>query len=217
MRHFATRIDVGGKLLSNLLMETLSYKEINLKGETAIVNQIKESCTFVSSRFAQDLEVSKSGGHAKEFVLPDYTSIKRGYIRDPDATSKEQVVRLACERFTIPEVLFSPSDIGINQAGICESIIQTVDKCPKDMQQQLLGNIVLTGGNCNIRGFKGRIEQDLESLKPWDTQISVTQCEHPEQAVWRGLKQLSGDLEGHAVTRAEWKENGLRAFLPCVL
>ena len=52
MRHFATRIDVGGKLLSNLLMETLSYKEINLKGEIAVVNQIKESCTFVSDRFA---------------------------------------------------------------------------------------------------------------------------------------------------------------------
>jgi actin-related protein 6 len=30
MRHAATRIDVGGKLLSNLLMETLSHKEINL-------------------------------------------------------------------------------------------------------------------------------------------------------------------------------------------
>lgn len=27
------------------------------------------------------------------------------------------------ERFTIPEVIFSPSDIGINQAGIAESII----------------------------------------------------------------------------------------------
>jgi actin-related protein 6 len=30
MKHCATRVDVGGKLLTNLLMETLSYKEINL-------------------------------------------------------------------------------------------------------------------------------------------------------------------------------------------
>lgn len=30
MKHFATRIDVGGKLLTNYLMETLSYKEVNL-------------------------------------------------------------------------------------------------------------------------------------------------------------------------------------------
>lgn len=83
MRHCATRIDVGGKLLSNLLMETLSFKEINLKNEVAIVNQIKESCTFISDRFAQDLEVCKAGGMIKEFVLPDYKTIKRGYVRDP--------------------------------------------------------------------------------------------------------------------------------------
>jgi actin-related protein 6 len=35
------------------------------------------------------------------------------------------------ERFTIPEVIFSPSDIGINQAGLAEAVIQTIDKCPK--------------------------------------------------------------------------------------
>ena len=42
LRHAATRIDVGGKLLTNLLTENLSYKEINLKGEGFLVNQIKE-------------------------------------------------------------------------------------------------------------------------------------------------------------------------------
>jgi actin-related protein 6 len=37
MKHCATRIDVGGKLMTNLLMECLSYKEINLQGEFGIV------------------------------------------------------------------------------------------------------------------------------------------------------------------------------------
>lgn len=48
LKHAATRIDVGGKMLTNLLMETLSHKEVNLRGETHIVNQIKESLSFVS-------------------------------------------------------------------------------------------------------------------------------------------------------------------------
>jgi actin-related protein 6 len=30
IKHAATRIDVGGKLLTNLMMETLSHKEINM-------------------------------------------------------------------------------------------------------------------------------------------------------------------------------------------
>mmetsp|Transcript_761 Transcript_761/g.1147 ORF Transcript_761/g.1147 Transcript_761/m.1147 type:complete len:85 (+) Transcript_761:481-735(+) len=42
MRHASTRVDVGGKLLTNLLAENLSYKEINLRGETHLVNHIKE-------------------------------------------------------------------------------------------------------------------------------------------------------------------------------
>lgn len=140
MRHCATRIDVGGKLLSNLLMETLSFKEINLKNEVAIVNQIKESCTFVSDRFAQDLEVCKAGGMIKEFVLPDYKTIKRGYVRDPlpEGGQQEQVVKIRNERFTVPEVLFNPGDIGINQAGVPEAIMQTIAKCPTQMTAQLL-------------------------------------------------------------------------------
>ena len=42
LKHASTRIDVGGKLLTNLLAENLSYKEINLRGETHLVNDIKE-------------------------------------------------------------------------------------------------------------------------------------------------------------------------------
>jgi len=38
LRHATVRIDVGGKLLTNLLTENLSYKEINLKGEGYLVN-----------------------------------------------------------------------------------------------------------------------------------------------------------------------------------
>jgi actin-related protein 6 len=48
LKHACKRIDVGGKLMTNLLMETLSYKEVNLQGEGYIVNQIKESLSFVS-------------------------------------------------------------------------------------------------------------------------------------------------------------------------
>ena len=38
LKYAATRIDVGGKLLTNLLMENLSHKEVNLQGEVPIVN-----------------------------------------------------------------------------------------------------------------------------------------------------------------------------------
>lgn len=48
LKHAALRLDVGGKLLTNLLTETISVKEFNLQGEFGVVNDIKEKSCFVS-------------------------------------------------------------------------------------------------------------------------------------------------------------------------
>ena len=42
MKHASLRIDVGGKLLTNFLIESISHKDFNLKGEFGIVNHMKE-------------------------------------------------------------------------------------------------------------------------------------------------------------------------------
>ena len=62
-------------------------------------------------------------------------------------------VRMGNERFTIPEVLFSPQDIGINEAGIPEMLTQTVNKCPKPFQNLLYENILIGGGNALLPNF----------------------------------------------------------------
>ena len=85
MKYAATRIDVGGKLLTNLLNEMISFKEINLQGETHLVNDIKEQLCYVATKFQNDLEVCQQMQNpiTKEYVLPDFKAIKRGFVRDP--------------------------------------------------------------------------------------------------------------------------------------
>ena len=127
LRHATTRIDVGGKLLTNLLTENLSYKEINLKGEGYLVNQIKENLTYISTDFNEDMESvvkTRNNPITKEFVLPDYKVIKKGYVKEDgtELDSNAQIVKMSNDRFTVPEVLFNPLDIGINQSGISEAI-----------------------------------------------------------------------------------------------
>ena len=46
-------------------------------------------------------------------------------------------VKVGNERFCIPEVLFNPSDIAINEAGIPEMTWQMVNKCPKALEHLL--------------------------------------------------------------------------------
>ncbi len=77
------------------------------------------------------------------------------------------------ERFTIPEILFRPSIIGIDQAGIAESIYNSVEELPErminktkflwkissnlDIRPSLYNNILLIGGNCLFPNFKERL------------------------------------------------------------
>jgi len=70
------------------------------------------------------------------------------------------------EQFSIPEVLFNPLDIGINEAGIPETIQQTIKKCHPVLEETLYKNIIISGGNANFPGFKKRIEKEMNSLKP---------------------------------------------------
>jgi len=65
------------------------------------------------------------------------------------------------ERFTIPELLFHPSDVGINEMGISEAIISVIQGFPESMQPHFCKNIVLIGGNAKIPGFRERILNDV--------------------------------------------------------
>lgn len=82
MKQAAMRLNVGGKLLTNLLGETLSTKDYNLTGELAILNDIKEATCFLSSdesEFKQNVEVCKGPKKRnplwREWALPDYVNI----------------------------------------------------------------------------------------------------------------------------------------------
>lgn len=50
----------------------------------------------------------------QEYVLPDFSRNRHGYIRQRDAlpVDGEQILYMGNERFSIPEVLFCPDHIG---------------------------------------------------------------------------------------------------------
>ena len=112
-----------------MLKENVSYRQLHVLDETYVMNQVKEEVCFVSQNLYGDMELAKLKGPtntiAREYVLPDFTSLKKGFVRQPShgkSGSDEQCLRLSNERFAIPELLFHPSDIGINQMGIPEAV-----------------------------------------------------------------------------------------------
>jgi actin-related protein 6 len=122
----------------------------------------------------------------------------------------EQVLALGVERFATGEVLFHPADIGLDEAGMPEAIVQAVNATLPDLHEALYSNILLTGGTTLLPNFSARLETELRQLVPADFALNVRAVADPIVAAWRGASRFaSGPLfERSSVSREEYLEHG---------
>jgi len=209
------RIDVGGKLLTNHLKELVSFRQWNMMEETHIMNDVKEKCCFVSTQFAADLEAcrgDKNNRIVQEFVLPDFSRNRSGYIRRPNDPhiDGEQILYMGNERFSIPEVLFCPDHIGLRQAGLGEAIVQSINLLPEDLQGMFWANIGLIGGSTKFPGFSARLMSELRPCAPADCEIKIYESKYAVTEAYHSAMALAktSAFSNIAVTRAEYLEGG---------
>ncbi|XP_005745178.1 actin-related protein 6 [Pundamilia nyererei] len=222
MKEGIRRINVGGKLLTNHLKEIISYRQLHVMDETHVINQVKEDVCYVSQQFYKDMEIAQAKGEEntamRDYVLPDFSSIKKGFCKPREEMvfsgkykTGEQILRLANERFAVPEMLFHPSDIGIQEMGIPESIVHSVESLPEEMQPHFYRNVVLTGGNTLFPGFRDYWLADLRMLLSNDGDFNaVFVSRSPVCYAWEGGKLLAHnpDYDEMVVMREDYEENG---------
>lgn len=233
------RLDVGGKLMTNYLTRLVSLRQYDMRNETYLINQIKEACCYISRDFSDDLEstwkgtigdrrdtYATGGGIAKDYVLPDYHNLKNGYVRDHDphlagklrklatgrpAEAAEDIITLRNERFTVPELLFNPMDIGLRQPGIAQLVMDSLSVLPIGLWPGLLANIVVVGGNANIDGFIHRLQAEIMQLAPDECLVRVARPPDPITSTWQGGANLARNedlMTKLAVTKQEYDEHG---------
>jgi actin-related protein 6 len=181
------RIDLGGKALTNLFKELVSYRSVNVMNETYLVEHIKEQVCFVSQDVGADLVASRGRAprHRVEYVLPDGITSTWGRIRSSEeaaaaregggggAASKEAVLLINNERFMVPEALFHPTDVGMDEAGLAEAAAAAVQACHPHLHALLWSCVVLVGGTARCPGIKERLERELRPLVPDDYQVRL--------------------------------------------
>ncbi|KAF1837009.1 Actin/actin-like protein [Decorospora gaudefroyi] len=231
------RLTVGGKLLTNYLKELSSLRHYNMMEETYLLNEIKEAVSYVvpsSQQFARDLERTWKGrvGDRREldasivvdYVLPDYENAIHGHARPHDAAKsrmrrglqplqgpREDLLPLGNERFAVPELLFNPSDIGIQEAGIPGAVMESLSVLPEALKVGLLANVVVVGGNSLIAGFMERLETELRALVPVGYLLNVTRADDAVKHTWLGGARFASEqerLREVLVTKAEYDERG---------
>ncbi|KAI0344472.1 actin-related protein Arp6 [Trametopsis cervina] len=213
------RIDVGGKLLTNQLKELVSYRQWNMMDETYVMNDVKESCCYVSTDFRRDLEICrenpKKNPIVREYILPDFSTNRQGRIRSADEPPNDshQILFMNNERFTVPELLFRPDDIGLEQAGLATAIAHSISLLPEELRGLFWANIGLIGGTTKFPSFRERLSAELRSVAPVDCDVEIHQSSDPIMEAFNGAMVFAGqpDFKDYVVTRAEYLEMGSSA------
>ncbi|ORY73107.1 actin family [Leucosporidium creatinivorum] len=143
----------------------------------------------------------------RSYVLPDFlpdSTNKLGFVRPPPtgntppptpplaedamvvdgapqkkSAEEEQLLQMNNERFTVPEVLFNPSTIDLNQGGIHETIAHSISALPEELRGMFWSNIVCVGGSSGFAGFGDRLRSELRKLAPPEFPVRVTVSTSP--------------------------------------
>lgn len=188
------RIDLGGKALTNYMKELVSYRSMNMMKETNLMEHIREELGFVSGDLDKDLKASK-GKHSPfriEWFLPDGVTSKWGHIRDPSQPRdpKDPILVVNNERFMVPELLFNPSDIGLEEAGLAEACVQAVSETHSNIHGLLYSNISVIGGMAKCPGMRDRLFSELRPLVPDDYGVQITIPDDPDMVAWKGASMI---------------------------
>lgn len=178
--------------------------------------------------------ISSSG--VVDYILPDFVTRMRGQVvRTYESTTQraterrklkqrsvlggtaaaadddESLLTLGNERFTVPEIIFTPSDIGSTQPGLADMIMQSLATLPPLIQATMLANTLVVGGTAKLPGFVERLQSELRTLVRDDWVVRVRRMGDPVTSTWLGGARMATNREvvrKWGVTREEYMEHG---------
>jgi len=196
--HSVRRLNVAGRDITGRLQKILVERGVNLStsAEKEIVKGIKEAHAYVALDFNEELKKFQSGAIPdKTYELPDGSTITIGN-----------------ERIRCTEVLFKPSDIGVEGLGAHELTYESIKSADIDVRKELYKNIILSGGSTMLSGLPERLAKEVKARAPPNisNEVKVHATAERKYCVFIGGSILSSipSFQSMWITKDEFDESG---------
>ncbi|CAG8532542.1 16560_t:CDS:10 [Cetraspora pellucida] len=130
---------------------------------------------------------------------------------DPENFAQMHQLHVNIERIRVPEALFQPSILGLDQAGIVETIGEIISRFEDvDARKKMIRSVFVTGGHTQTPGLLKRLEISLRSILPAGSPLQIIHAKDPVLDAWHGaaLWARSSEFQNYSVTVEEYNECG---------
>ncbi|KAI0224455.1 Nuclear actin-protein involved in chromatin remodeling, partial [Massospora cicadina] len=128
-----------------------------------------------------------------------------------ESTQAHHQLHINVERARVPEALFQPSIVGLDQASPQEILSALFSRLEPATHLSLIKNVLLTGGFTLTPGLAPRMEALIRSISPTGAPFQVRLASDPLLDAWRGAARFarryrSSDLNSPFLTRSQYLE-----------
>ena len=173
-------LDWSGCDLTYRLMDLLKESGYPLTSyaEREIVRNVKEKLCYIAAD-AKAESALPSADIARQFELPD-----------------GQTITVGNERFMCAESLFDSSMMTWSGpkpplVPVQQLVVDTIQRCDKDLRRQLFGKVVLSGGSTLLPGFAERLKVEVDRLTPTSSGVNLIDPALRLHGAWMGGSLLA--------------------------
>lgn len=198
LNHAVTKVDTGGKDLTEFFCQILGLRKENGKfvneGEKSMINDLKEKICEVAEDYDSQIKKCLDSATVEEYELPDGSKVHYGP-----------------EKYQCPELLFQPQFFQRDHSGLHEQTFKSIKRCDEDIEKDLFQNVVLCGGSSLFLKIRKKFEKELQSLAPTGKTVKVIAPPERKFSSWLGgaiLSSMENFRTTMFVSKKEWNENG---------